>query len=178
MRMTGKKSFSLTELMVASALVIIFTSVTFGIFTLVRKEISLNITSGNLQCDADVVIGRIIKGSPEPGGIARLSEAISYQLASVSELHFVGTDRIERWYRLSPDGKSIVYHHPTASGIRDEVIYTAPAYANLTLRFWIPAGAIYTNIDVGIDVGLSQKIYDMTVSGSATTMVNIRNHFA
>jgi len=56
------------------------------------------------------------------------------------------------------------------------VIYTAPVGNTLALRFWVLAGTPYANATLGIDVGLSQNVSGRTVSGSATTMINIRNH--
>ena len=103
-------------------------------------------------------------------------EAVSYQIVTTSELHFVGTDGIERRYYLNPAGTSLLYNHPTAKGTVDEVIYTAPAGNTLALRFWVLAGTPYTNVTLGIDVGLSQNVSGRTVSGSTTTMINIRNH--
>ena len=176
--MKTARSFSLTELLVVSALIILVVSATLGAFLLVRRVVTPSAAEQGLQRDANVIIAKVIKGGPEPSGIVRLSEAVSYHLAGISELHFSGTDGIERWYALGGAGASIIYHHPTATGVRDEVIFAAPQGTSLQLRFWIPSGGIYENVAVGIDVAVSRIVQGRTVTGSVTTMVNVRNHSA
>ena len=174
--LTNKRSFTLLELLVVSAIASLLMSSTISAFIVARQLYSPGITEQNLHQAVTIIINEVIKGKPEPGGNFRLSEAVSYHLSSMSELHFVGIDGEERWYFLNAAQTSILYHHPTATGIQDEVIYTAPSATVLTLRFWIPSGTIFSNTNVGMDVGLSQRIFNRNTTASVTTMVNIRNH--
>lgn len=177
MRLKNRKAHTLAELLIASVIVVLLTGSTLGAFIFVKQISATSIAQANLQRDANVIMKKITKGGRESGGIFRLSEAVSYSITGISELHFVGTDGIERWYYLNDTGTSVLYHHPGFSS-QDEVIYTAPQGASITLRFWQPSGGIFTNIDVGIDVAVSQSILGKNISGSVTTIVNIRNHFA
>ena len=141
------------------------------------KQICTSVSADqDLQQTANVIMNKIIKGGSEPGGIFRLSEATSYTITSISELRFVGTDGTERRYFLNNAGNQILYRHPTASGTQDQVMYTAPTGTTLTLRFWPLAGSTYANITIGIDVRLSRSVNGRTVTGSVTTLINIRNH--
>ncbi len=169
---------TLIELITALALGLFVLSSVYSIFAESQRFYRSNIAGANFQRNANLLMSKIIKGKREPGGIFRLSEAASYNLVSIGELHFVGTDGIERWYWVNGSGTSVTYHHPTFNGVQNEVIYTAPAGAVITLRFWIPTGAVYSNICVGIDAAIAQMILGKPVTGSATTMINLRNHAA
>jgi hypothetical protein len=90
-----------------------------------------------------------------------------------------------RWYSLGSNGTSIIYHHPTYSGVQDEIVYTAPSGATITLQFYqhpvaLPSeggpGDVYTNVDVCINLAIFQNVNGQNISGAATAMVNIRNH--
>ena len=176
LKLKNRKAQTLVELLITSVLVIILISSALGAFMLVKQIYSTSIAQANLQRDANIIMRKIIKGERESGGIFRLSEAVTYSIKSIGELHFVGTDNTERWYYLNNTGTSILYHHP-GFAVQDEVIYTAPPGAVITLRFWPPSGSVFTNIDVGIDVAVSQNILGKNISGSVTTIVNLRNHF-
>ena len=184
MKSNHKKAQTLAELLITSVLVIILIGSALGAFILIKQVFVRDIAAANFQRDANVIMKKIIKGEPESGGIFRLSEAVSYNLkinsiTGLTELHFVGTDGIERWYCLSSDstGVWISYHHPGWFTQNGEKIYKVPPGAKATLRFWLPSGSVFTNIDVGIDVAVSQNILGKNLSGSTTTIVNIRNHF-
>ena len=173
---SDEKGFTLAELLVAVGMSAMLTGLIF-VALISSRQLCTSVTADqDLQQTANVIMNKIIKGGSEPGGIFRLSEATSYTIASISELHFVGTDGIERRYFLNNTGTSLVYRHPTAAGTQDEVLYTAPTRTTLTLRFWPLAGSTYTNITVGIDVGLAKTVNGRSVVGSVTTMINIRNH--
>ena len=181
MKLENRKAQSLIELLISSALVITLISSTLGAFILVKRVFIRDIVEANLQRDANVIMKKLIKGEREAGGIFRLSEASSYNITTngatgVTELHFFGTDDIERWYYLNSAGTSILYHHPGFTN-PEEVIYAAPQGATITLRFWTPPGSMFTNIAIGIDVAVSQTMFGKKISGSVTTIVNIRNHF-
>ncbi len=173
---SNEKGFTLAELLAATALSALLTGLILTAL-ISSRQICTSVTADqDLQQTANVIMNKIIKGGSEPGGIFRLSEATSYSIATISELHFTGTDSIERRYFLNNTGTSLVYRHPTATGTQDEVLYTAPTGTTLTLRFWPLAGSTYTNITVGIDVGLARVVNSRNVVGSETTMINIRNH--
>ena len=178
MKSNNKKAQTLVELLITSVLVVILMSSALGAFILVKQVFVRDIAAANFQRGANVIMGKIIKGEPESGVIFRLSEAVSYSIPSIAELHFVGTDTIERWYCLTSDsnGTYLSYYHPGWFNGLGEKIYTIPPGATITLRFRYLTGSIFTNIDVGIDVALSQNILGKNISGSATTVVNIRNH--
>ena len=171
-----KKGFTLAELLVAIGLSAMFTGLILAALMSSRQICTSLTADQDLQQTANVIMNKIIKGGSEPSGIFRLSEATSYTIASISELHFVGTDGIERRYFLDNTGRELWYRHPGVGGTSDELIYRAPTGTTLTLRFWALAGSTYANITVGIDVGLSKVVNGRNVVGSATTMINIRNH--
>jgi prepilin-type N-terminal cleavage/methylation domain-containing protein len=173
-RSSNEKGFTLAELLVAIGLSALFTGFVFAALISSRQICTSNTANQELQQTTNVVMNKIIKGGLEPGGIFRLSEATSYTIASINDLHFFGTDGNERRYFQT--GASLMYRHPTANGTQDETLYTAPTGTTLTLRFWTLAGSSYTNIAVGIDVGLARVVNGRNASGSATTMINIRNH--
>ena len=173
---SDKRGFTLMELLVAVGLSAMFTGLVLAALVSARQICTSITADQDLQQTANVVMNKIIKGGSEPGGTFRLSEATSYTIANISELHFVGTDGIERRYFLDNTGKELWYRHPGTGGTSDELIYKAPTGTTLTLRFWTLAGSTYTNITIGIDFGLSKIVNGRNVVGSATTMINIRNH--
>ena len=176
LRDTDNKAFTLAEILVAMVIAVFLIGVVVNFYILTSRTNSTGINRQWLQNDANTILTKIIEGKLEPGGVFRLCEAVSYNVVSISELHFTGTDSLERWFRLNSSSTSLIYHHPTASGNVDETIYTAPAGAAITLRFSIPLGAQYTGVVVGIDAVLTKNISGRMVSGSASTYVNIRNH--
>ncbi len=167
---------TIVELLAALSISVLLVGSVLGTLVTSKHFYATNVMGQTLQRDANLLLTKILKGKTEPTGTFRLAEAETYTLTSISELHFTCTDGIERWYRLSSDGTQVIYHHPTSAGEQDEVIYTAPAGRTITLRFWMPAGSSFENIGIGIDVGLSQAVRGVTVTGSVTTMTNIRNH--
>ncbi len=175
-RPINNKAFTLVEVMLAAAIAVFMMGIVFSFYYLGNKTYSMGISRQQLQDDADVILAKIIKGKSEPGGVFRLSEAVSYNIVGISELHFVGADGIERWFSLNNSSTSIIYHHPTASGITNETIYTAPTGATITLRFSIPFGPQYTGVVIGIDAAVTKNVSGNAISGSASTYVNIRNH--
>ena len=175
-RFSDEKGFTLAELLVVIGLSVLFAGLIFAALISSRQICTSNTANQELQQTANVIMNKIIKGGSEPGGIFRLSEATSYTIVNISELHFIGIDGIERRYFLNNAGASLMYRHPTANGTQDEMLYVAPAGTTLTLRFWTLAGSTYANITVGIDVGLARVVNGRNVTGSATTMINIRNH--
>jgi len=169
-------AFTLVEILIAAAIAVFMIGIVFSFYYSSNQAYSMGISRQQLQDDANVILAKVIECKSEPGGVFRLSEAVSYHIAAISELHFVGTDRIERWFRLDNSSASIIYHHPTASGTTDENIYSAPTGATITLRFSTPSGPQYTGVVIAIDIAITKNVSGNTVSGSASTYVNIRNH--
>ena len=166
------KGFTLIELLVTVGLSVLFTGVVLAALTASRQLCTSISANQDLQQTANVVMNKIIKGSGETGGIFRLSEAVSYTRTSLSDLSFVGTDGTTRRYFLTNANTELRYSHPVNGSATNELVYKAPAGTTLTLRFWPDV----TNISLGIDVGLSKTVNGRTVTGSATTVITIRNH--
>jgi prepilin-type N-terminal cleavage/methylation domain-containing protein len=183
---TNNRAFTLVEILVAVAISVMLCGAVLGTYIMVERFYATNILGQNLQRDADILMDKIIKGKTiEPGGFFRLSEATSFLQLNINNLRFKGSHFNCGGYKLSANGVSVIHYFVAGSSSQDcflfgneqdDVIYTTPKGAALTLRFWEPVGAQYAGIDVGVDVAISQKIVGKTVSGSATTMLNIRNH--
>ena len=181
MQINKRKAQTLTELLITGALAIILIGSTIGAFLLANRVYISSIAQSQLQKDANMALEKMIKGKAEGSSIFRLSEATKFTIPKISELHFWGTDNVERWYYLNNTGMAILYSHPGHTGSGSDVIYTAPKGASIALRFWphpvtIPPGDVYTNIDVCLGVTISQNLLGKNIGGSVTTMVNIRNH--
>jgi len=184
MRRANIKSYTLIEVLIATAITVILMVMVFGFFNLFKLVYSSGIAQQTLQDSTNIILGKIIEGKTEPGGVYRLTEGmcpngVCYNIANISELHYWGyPDGIERWYRLDGTSTQIIYHHPiTGSPLgADEVIYTAPTGSTIALRFSIPTVANYSAAVVQMDVALTQTIFGKKISGASTTVVNIRNH--
>jgi len=172
------RGMTVPELLVALSISVMLIASVLGSFVSAKEFYTTNMTEQNLQRDANLILEKIIQGKVEPGGTFRLSEAVSYTQTGINNLSFKGLDGIQRRISVNMDGSAIIYTHPTDSGyIMDEALYTVPPGTDLTLRFWVPSGSQYTGVDIMIDVGLSKFTMDgRFLSGSASTMVNIRNH--
>ena len=175
----GAKGFTLAELVVAIGLSALFTGLILAALASSRQVCTSVTADQDLQQTANVIMDKIIKGSAESGITYRLSEATTYSIVAIDELDFkdIG-DSSWRAYFLtqSSTGTELWYRRPIAGVAGAVLIYKAPIGTTLTLRFWPLGGPAYTNITVGIDVGLSKTVNGRTVTGSATTMINIRNH--
>ncbi len=175
----GNKAFTVSELIITTMCTVILVSIVFNFYSIANVAYTSGLTTQALQDGANVILSKIMDGKSEPGGVFRLSEGVSYSIPNAGELHYIGVDNIERSYRLNADATALIYNHPTSEGVRDEVVYTAPKGATLVLRFIFPAVPNPT-IVVQIDAAIIQKIKNVTggrnVSGSASTIVNLRNH--
>lgn len=171
-----QNAYTLVEVLIATAFSVLLLGAVVHAYNTAKRAYAAGIAQQGLQDGANIVLGKIIQGTAEPGGVFRLNEATSYDVVSLNQLNFTGTDDIERWFTVNGDATALIYHHPTASGTVDETVYTAPSGATITLRFSIPAGSQYTGVVLGIDVALTQTLFGQTISGSASTYVNIRNH--
>ena len=100
---SNEKGFTLAELLAATALSALLTGLILTAL-ISSRQICTSVTADqDLQQTANVIMNKIIKGGSEPGGIFRLSEATSYSIATISELHFTGTDSIERRYLIGKE---------------------------------------------------------------------------
>lgn len=175
-KLMNKKAFTLVETILATAFTVVLVTVVVNFYNTTRIVNSAGTSGQVLQDGSNLVLAKIIEGKTEPTGVFRLAEAVSYSIVSLSELHFLGTDGTQRWYKLNGTSTQLLYHHPTSSGTIDEVIYTVPTNATLTLRFWIPSVANYAAAVIGIDAALTQTVLGRSISGSSSTIVNLRNH--
>ena len=167
-----KKAFSLTELLITSALLIVLLATALGGFVLVKQIFSVNIAQAALQRNAAVIMGKIIKGDILNDG-TRLCEAKSASFISgASKLTFIGIDGvINRTYYLSNDNASLLYSD--TNGVR-RVIYTVPKGTTIGLSF--DTLNVATPLWIGISVSVSQTINGRTVLGALKSSVYLRNH--
>ena len=102
----NKKSFTLVEVMISTAILLVLMIFVFNFYNVTRVVYSRNLYQQMLTDGTNIMLGRIIEGKTEPSGVVRLAQAVSYCIGSgvncagvsSSELHFWGTDNIERWY--------------------------------------------------------------------------------
>ena len=183
----NKKGFTLVEIMMATLISVVLFVGIFNFYYVSKSIYALGIARQALEDGAHVVVSKMIEGGTEAGGgTYRLAQGVSYCIGSgascgtvtTSELHFRGTDSIERWYSLNNTNTALIYHHPIAGspGGADETIYTAPMGAAMTLLFWIPAVNNYPAAAVGVNVTLTKNVFGKNVTGSAATVVTLRNH--
>ena len=168
---SDKKAFTIMELLITSAvLILLFTTALTG-FVLLRGIFAENIARATFQRDAEVVMNMIIEGKGDPGG-TRLSETASVTFYSdASKLTFVGTDGVPRTYSLSSDGTSLLYSDQ--NGVQN-IRYTAPRGAIIGLRF-SPVD-LNPTLCVSIYVTISQVINGRTVLGALESSIYLRNH--
>ena len=171
MILSGKKAFSLTELLITSALLVVLFTTTLAGFVLLKGIFAANIAKATFQRDAEVVMNQIIEGKSDPSGI-RLSETASVTFYSdASKLTFIGTDGIQRTYSLTNNGTSLLYSDQ--NGIQ-KTMYTAPQGAIIGLTF-TPVD-LNPTLCVCIYVSISQIINGKTVLGSLESSIYLRNH--
>jgi len=169
-----KKAFSLTELLISSALLIVFLITALTGFILVKQIFATDIAKATFQRDAAVIMGKIIDGKGTPNGI-RLSEAAAVTFYSdTSKITFIGTDGvIKRMYSLSNGSARLLYSD--TNGIQN-TLYTAPQGAVVGLTFGtLNVGA---PLCISIYVSVSQVINGKTVLGAVESSVYLRNHSA
>lgn len=158
----NSKAYALLEILFAAVFAALLMGMVVYFYTLSKRTYTTGVSRQWLQDSANIVLAKIIHGK------FHLSEAQTYHVPSLSELHFTALGELtERSYRLNGSATSVIYN----SGSGEEVIYTAPPGATITLRFSQP----YSGMTIGIDVAIIQNISGMTVSGSASTYVPIRN---
>lgn len=188
----NNRAFTIIEVLTALAISGMLCITIYGTYITVQQFYTSTISEQSLQRDAAILMDTIIKGKiPAPGTIYRLSEASSFYQLGPSEIRFMGLDKNCRGWKLSGDGASVIHYYVPSAPIpedcpydialgclacgneqNDVIVYTAPQGATLGLRFWQPASAT----SVGIDVGITRTTAGKTVSGSVSTVVNMRNH--
>lgn len=171
-----KKAYTMTELLIASAIAILLLASALGSFVLTKAVYTHGMANYYLQKDVDILMARIIRGAKEEsGGTYGLRSAVSFTIPTAtpagSRIDFVGTDANTRSYFLN--NNAIVYTSPTQSP-NEQVIYTAPSGATITLLFWEVPDYIDHEL-IGIYISVTQPIGTRTAAGSITTYVNKRN---
>lgn len=172
--MPHNKAHTLTELLIASAIIIILFASCLGAFILTKSVCSSSVAEYGLQRDANTIMARIIKGVKEQTDIFGLRSAKSYSIPATTRIDFVGMDDNTRSYFVN--NNSVIYASPLQSP-QQNTIYTAPADSTIILRFWNPyAGQPNNdNATVGIYLSISRIVGDRTISGSSSTYVNLKN---
>lgn len=170
--LSNKKAFTLTELMIVSALTAVLLATTMAGFVLVKQIFAVNIAQTMFQRDAAVIMSMIRDGKSVPNGL-RLSEAETVTFYDdTGKLMFVGTDStIQRTYSLSANHTELYYTDTDGNNI---ILYTAPSGAVINLIFGtLNVGA---PLCVSIYVSVSQTIDNKTVLGALQSSVYLRNH--
>jgi len=173
--MRNNKAHTLVEILVASTILVLLFAFVLGAFVFTKGVSYFSIAEYNLQRDANILMGKIIRGMSEQGGHFGLRSSASFILPVTnpagSEIDFVGTDARTRKYFLS--GRSVVYESPFQVPVQKSV-FTAAADAGVILRFWEPAGYPDHQV-VGIYISISRQMGMRTVIGSLTTYVSLKN---
>ena len=170
--LSDKKAFSLTEFLIASALLITLFATALTGLVLVKQIFATDIAKATFQRDAAVIMGKITEGQGTTNGV-RLSEAASVTFYSdTTKLTFIGTDGvIKRTYSLSSGGTRLLYSD--TNGVQN-TLYTAPPGAVVGLTFGtLNVGA---PLCVSIYVSVSQTMNGKTVLGALESSVYLRNH--
>lgn len=167
----NRRGYTLIELLISSGIVTILFASAIGGFVLLYNVINYSLEEYGLQRSANVAMNRIIRNVGEGGALHGLRSAKSFTIPSPSEIDYTGTDGVVRTYRLNQ--RSIIYDNPSRWPYHI-TIFTAPANSVVTLRFWQPPEYL-DNETVGIYIGITRPIAGRTVSGSASTYVNLRN---
>ena len=208
----NNKAFTLLEMLMAVGFTVLLMAGVYGFYNTSAQVYSSGISGEALQGGANIILSKIINGATEFGTVYRLSTAVSYVIPNGNtnylyscgaapqippcnannpsgEIYFCQdapclgpNDLTARWYYLNSNGTSIIYHHPSATGIIDENIFTAPEGSTLKLRFSPATVNINSTNVVEIDVALLQNVADnvtnnrIAASGAASTFVLLRNH--
>lgn len=172
--MLNDKAHTLTEVLVASTIVIILFASSFGAFVLAQNVYYAGVAEYNLQRDTNAIMARMIRGMKEGADSFGLRSAKSYDIPAAGRIDFVGMDGNTRSYFVTDN--SIIYTSPTQSPAED-TIYAPPAGASITLRFWNPYEGQPSDdsATVGIYLAVSRTVADRPISGSSSTYVNLRN---
>ncbi|MCX5666227.1 MAG: type II secretion system protein [Candidatus Omnitrophica bacterium] len=181
--MVNRRAHTITEILVASVIIIfVFTSV-IGAFLLTKGAYHDSIKSCNLQRDVNILLATMIRGVREQGGEIfglRGASAMSATLPppatplsawpGQNTVYFTGSDNNIRRYFLN--NNSVIYDSPTQNP-NQRVIYKAPDNSIIILRF-STASIDQQVVKVYISV-VQQNAGRASSTGSVTTYVNLRN---
>ncbi len=198
--MKKNEGYTVIEIVVSGAifLMLMFSYVEASI--LLRDACYESIMAQELQRDADIIIGHIVKNGPgeSPYPCKGLRSAASYDIPDDSippnsKITFIGADGVTRAYYLENGASRIIYKSPTISGVT-KTVYTAPPGTTILLEFtpkstsqrleWVPepppGHSIYVDNPpdgetVGIHLALTRTMRGKTYSGSLWTYENLRN---
>lgn len=179
MTITNKRAHTLTELLIASVIIVFLFISVLGAYLLAETVYYDTIATSNLQRDLDIVLATIIQGVKEPAGRFGLrcaSPCSTTPAMPNSEIDFLyPTDKPPIVRKFLLVNNTIAYESPTQNPVR-KVIYTPPANSNVTLRFSRPVGVtIIDDQAVTIYISVLQQRGSRTSVGSFTTTVNLRN---
>lgn len=168
-----RKAHTMTELLVASVLIVILFTATLGAFVLAKNVYVDSIANYNLQRDVNNVLLRMIRGEPESGGRYGLRSAVSFEIPSSSRLDFKSTDYSQTEYVRSYylNNNTIVYSSPTNNPVQ-QVIYAPPPNSTVTLNF---ASISMDQQVIYVYIAVSRQIGNKTAVGSIATNINFRN---
>ena len=175
--MINKRAHTLTELLMASAIIVILLTSLLGAFLLTKLVCRNSIASYNIQRDVDTLLATIIRGVKEQSGNRfGLRSAVSIPpipgllpIPGQNTISYLCTDNNTRMFLLN--NNTVIYDSPLQNP-RQTVIYTAPANSNIILRF---ASASADQQLAYVYVSVSQQLGNKTITGSAETNVNLRN---
>lgn len=177
--MANKSAHTLTELLVASVIIVFLFISALGAYLLAETVYYDNMATSSLQRDLDIVLATIIQGVKEPTGRFGLrcaSPCSTTPAMPSSEIDFLyPTDNPPVVRKFLLTNNTIAYDSPTQNPVR-KVIYTPPANSNLTLSFSKPINvAIIDEQAVTIYISVLQQRRNRISVGSSTTTVNLRN---
>ena len=169
----NKRAHTITELFVASVVIIFLFTATFGAFVFTKNSYSNHISRYDLQRNVNIVMNRMIRGTKQSNGTFGLRSAVSFTLPvaipALSKIDFVDSDGTHRMYYLN--NNTIVYYDPTQVPSQ-KVVYTAPANSTITLRF----SPVHVDMEVvRVYLSVSKVVNNKTIAGSITTDVTLRN---
>lgn len=175
-RIMNKDAHTLTELLVASVIVVLIFASVLGAFLLSKGVYRDSIEGCNLQRDVNNLLATMTRGIKEQGGgtfglrsAASIPSPGLFPSPGQNTISFAGTDTNTRMFFVK--NNTVVYDSPTQNP-REYVIYTAPANSSITLRF-MPGSADQQLVYLYLSV--TQQIGNRTASGSAETYINLRN---
>ena len=191
-----KKAFTLSELMIASILILIIMFSAATVLVLTSRFYLLSSRQAALQQEADIIIARLVRGEPAAAGapVIGLSEAAPTQLTpplDMARIDFLTIDDLihpKRYYWVkaanniqyidSVGNNTIIYAPPLGSGIViDELDFWPPPNDDGLGNTRIGPGILIPlqSVTTGITVKLKQNVGGTDIYASASTLVTFRN---
>ena len=187
------RSYTLTELLISSVLVIILFGTALGTYVLTKHIYVDCIASANLQRDIAIVARKItqgIDGGVDNSGhpyLCGLTSAKSYTIVSPTHVDFRGSDGNMRTIQIGnpPDQNKIIFMkaNETYANALQHPLYTAPASSTLSLLFWparffdgttTPGVTIPGPESIAFYISVLQQVIGHNASASLRTTVNLR----